>query len=543
MATFDIHIPLPVLIANQAFRVEFSTDGVTYFLLGLRDNTPFTFIGADDTLYYFRFTLLSSLTPLIECEPKVRTYYAAGPSECVTGDSEIARFGQNYFLQTEISFPSPYNEPCGGYQVVYGTQNPYTTLNIASFYTSPSNNPLMLPAINSDYDIWLYSLDCFGNRTLCFHNEVPALDEPCDHALLTKVELVRENGIWKIKFTLTPSSPASATYKIAYSQINNVTTGIPDPGGIVTFTATGNNPEQFEIQVQPNQNILPTNGFDKILYQGSITDYCNYTTNFIAQQCCPDGYSLEDDMCVLVTRVAAILDSELPSFTAVKKQDANYTRCNTSLYTGFNIDGTGTYTVITTPYWSNTGGGTGPTNGPMNRTAIWNGAGDDPFGVPVTLGIQITVPTAKTLYLGLGVDNRATVRINCEDVLIQNVAAMYAQHVADGCSPFATVDVTYKMWHIIPIDFVEGINFIEIAVINDAGPGAFGFQIYDNTFAEIAAATSDAGLTIIDSSERYVGQTIDAFRYRCPNDDECSTVVFEDDGYWCYERRTVESQC
>jgi hypothetical protein len=51
-------------------------------------------------------------------------------------------------------------------------------------------------------------------------------------------------------------------------------------------------------------------------------------------------------------------------------------------------------------------------------------------------------------------------------------------------------DLTFKFWHIYPVNLSAGDHVIEIIGHNDASVAAMGAEIYNLTSAQIQAATS-----------------------------------------------------
>ena len=264
-------------MAGQYFKVEYSTDGSTWTNFGNQSSNSFTVTGLTaGTLYFFRFTLIKSLSPLVECDPVVKTFYLPDEQPCASVVGEIQQDGDIYELVLTFTLPSPYSDPCGGWRLDYGIAPNMTTIYFPSFIASPSINPMTLPAINATYTVKLYSIDCEGNATLCDELEVTPPIEPCAHADISDEEIVLINGQWFIKLMIVPSNPVSTTYSISYYQANTVTSGQPDPGGTVTVNVTGTNPEIFYIPISPN--LFVPNGI--ISYAGGVVDRCGFTSRF-----------------------------------------------------------------------------------------------------------------------------------------------------------------------------------------------------------------------------------------------------------------------
>lgn len=277
MADLTITIPTPVLVGSQTFKVEYSTDGTSYTLWGSETNAAFTVTGLTaGVLYYFRFTLVRSTSPLVECDPVIKTYTIPEESPCVTVEGDLEAVGDVWELTLTFTLPSPYVNPCGGYRLEYGISPNFNSINIPTFITSPSINPLVLPASNGVYTVNIYAVDCSGNETLCDDLTVNPTVPTCEHAVLSSATMEFVGGLYRIALEVTPSIPASSNYIVSYQQANAVSSGVPDPGGTVSLQVTGGSPETFYIPVNPNMNVYG----NAITYVGTLTDRCNYSSVF-----------------------------------------------------------------------------------------------------------------------------------------------------------------------------------------------------------------------------------------------------------------------
>lgn len=271
-----ITVTNPIIQGSQQLKVEYSTDGVNYTLDSYQTSNTFTTTYAGytaGTLYYFRFTIVKSLSPLVECDPVVKTYFIPETIYCLDFTAELTNVGDMWYLSIAYTTPSPYNAPCGGYVLEYGTSFPLTSIAYATLPASP----LVFPAANQKYFVEIYSLDCSGNRVLCDEFEIEPEPVPCTAAVMNSADLVFSGGSYYIEISLTHSIPAATSYIITYSQANAVTSGVPDPGGSVTVYPTSANPDTFSVKVNPN---LFLNSNSPISYAGNITDGCGGTIPF-----------------------------------------------------------------------------------------------------------------------------------------------------------------------------------------------------------------------------------------------------------------------
>jgi hypothetical protein len=241
------------------------------------------------------------------------------------------------------------------------------------------------------------------------------------------------------------------------------------------------------------------------------------------EKCCADGATLSVDETVCYKTETTVATPPVSSENAVAKTNTDYSVCGSYIFDSFNINGTGIAGQIplTNAWWRN-----GPgacvvpqfTNqGPMNRCAVW--AVSEFPDQQVGFTVCITVAETKTYYMGVGCDNFAIIRVDGVTILSQDATAMDAQ--------FGTPDDTapLRVWCIYPITLTGGIaHTVELIGQNFSdpipNPAALGAEIYNNTPAEIVAATSYAELDLVFSSKDYVGQPIQigsgGIGYTCP---------------------------
>lgn len=233
--------------------------------------------------------------------------------------------------------------------------------------------------------------------------------------------------------------------------------------------------------------------------------------------CCPSGYTLSVDgtYCLQVNDTAATPPST-PE-TTVAKTNSFYTDCGTYIYSpGYSSDGTGTSTQIPTSnnFWKN-GSGTciangNTSDGPMNRCALWS-VTESP-NQDIGFSVCVNISTPQTYYIGFGCDNYGILRIDGNTIIEQDPAALDVQ--------YGIIGAPFHVWHIYPVELTAGQHIIEMIGHNVAPPAAMGAEIYDNTIAEILAATSYSDLTIIFSTKDYVGEDVqlgtDGVGYTCP---------------------------
>lgn len=101
----------------------------------------------------------------------------------------------------------------------------------------------------------------------------------------------------------------------------------------------------------------------------------------------------------------------------------------------------------------------------------------------------------KTIYIGVGGDNQFKVVVN-------------GVVVADTGTTLDTIQ--FRTWHIIPVSIISGINYFNVILLGDGSVNdSIGMVGYNNTAAQIAAATSDAALNILFKTSNLRGTTFD----------------------------------
>jgi hypothetical protein len=132
-----------------------------------------------------------------------------------------------------------------------------------------------------------------------------------------------------------------------------------------------------------------------------------------------------------------------------------------------------------------------------------------PTNQPIGTIAQIQSNAAKTVYIGFGFDNFGELYVNNQKIVSittiaeQDAVAANIGAILGGSYPGSAV--LFRFWQIVPVQLQAGQNIIQVININTSSSGCFGMEIYDNTAAEIAAATSYADLTMLYRSIDAVG--------------------------------------
>lgn len=314
----------------------------------------------------------------------------------------------------------------------------------------------------------------------------------------------------KILFQPPLTAPTSATIKYRYyldDGWTTVATGIDvDTDGTIlespAIAITG-------LALDTRYTIQATNEQCGSIYEEDILLPCTGAG-------CPSGYVLSPDgtYCYKVETVEAIPP---PSFdTLVAKSSVQYTTCGSYIYdAGYNSNGTGTSTQITpvNTFWVNGAGlcaNNTTVDGVLNRCGVW--ASTTSNNQDIGFGVCINIEESKIYYIGIGCDNYGVIKIDGVAIITQNEAAINAQYGLGCCACFS-------VWHIYPVELTAGIHFIELFGHNISLIAALGAEIYDNTAAELIAATSYGDLNLIFSTKDYVGEQVQigSGGYTCPS--------------------------
>lgn len=231
--------------------------------------------------------------------------------------------------------------------------------------------------------------------------------------------------------------------------------------------------------------------------------------------CCPDGYTLSPDgsYCFLEDDLPpSIVQSNI--CLAPSPLAGQYSSSGTALMdVGYDETLNGSFTLLTTGYWKEA---PASVTGPMNREAVWVDTNCDGTKDALTLGqkLQITfpytLPAAKTVYIGIGGDN--TFQVDVNGVTVACVGTGSPLGPTATCNPANSQSSTanFNFWWLFPVNLNSGTNYITFSGIGDGSTNdALAAVIYDNTRAELVAATSDGDLNIIMQTSDYIGEHID----------------------------------
>lgn len=249
-----------------------------------------------------------------------------------------------------------------------------------------------------------------------------------------------------------------------------------------------------------------------------------YEQSIIINPYCPVGYEFSDDETYCFLEETTEATPPTSSENTVAKTNTDYSVCGSYIFDpGFNVNGTGSASQITlsNSFWRN---GAGlcvvpqfTNQGPLNRCALWSTT--EAPNQQVGFSVCVTVAETKTYYMGVGCDNFAIIRLDGATILSQDASAMDAQFG----TPTQTAPL--RVWCIYPIIITAGTpHVIELIGQNFPdpipNPAGLGAEIYDNTPAEIIAATSYGDLDLVFSTKDYAGQPVQigtgGIGYTCP---------------------------
>ena len=159
---------------------------------------------------------------------------------------------------------------------------------------------------------------------------------------------------------------------------------------------------------------------------------------------------------------------------------------------GYTIGGTGSVqaTSTTNNIWYNQVPNS--STGPMNRSAIWytaNTLQNTWIGFSTCLSAS-TINATKTYYVGTGADNEFRLVLDGQVIIDTTYGSMPATD-------------KFKYWNVYPVTIPAGNHTLELYGLDFGVVAGFGMEIYDNTLAQLTAATSTSNLNIIWTSSGY----------------------------------------
>lgn len=254
--------------------------------------------------------------------------------------------------------------------------------------------------------------------------------------------------------------------------------------------------------------IFSVNYPDGTLFEGYVQADCgdgNLTPPFLWETACncPSGYTIGSDglFCEKEETTAPTLliaDSCLISSTNTTHSVSGsriYTAPFQSSALGLSVGAVhpDIQATMVSTYWSNLALNT--TNGPLNRSAVWldsdcNDSKDSlPVGQHLTVGYTYNSAESKTIYVGVAANVDFKLKVNGVTIADTTTISPVMGNKKD------------RVWHIIPVQIEIGNNYFDlIGTSSGSIADAVGMIIYNNTFSQLQAATSDVDLNILFNS-------------------------------------------
>lgn len=226
-----------------------------------------------------------------------------------------------------------------------------------------------------------------------------------------------------------------------------------------------------------------------------------YDQAVIINPYCPIDFTLSDDLSYCFKdEITQATPPSSPELLIAKSNNA-YNTCGSYIYaTGYNVNGTGTSSQVTlvNTFWRNGGScvDNNSTDGMMNRAAVWTTTQSN--NQTIGFSVCLTIEEEKTYYVAICCDNSAIINVDGVNIITQNETALNAQYSVGGAA--------FKVNHIYPVTLQAGERILELIGMNVNGAAALACEIYDNSPAEIIAATSYGDLELIFSSKDEVGR-------------------------------------
>lgn len=305
--------------------------------------------------------------------------------------------------------------------------------------------------------------------------------------------------------SLVPSTPPTDGWRVGYRVLGTtgaflVPVGSPFMTQPIVFTTTDAAGTLYELQIKRDCGALESTEF-------ITTTPCQCSAGYVV--------SPSEKNCQQVNTIAPTVTNS--GYCLAPSTDGAYSGFESRIYMGGFAAGTLTLPPGSTggliygrmtlsPQWANIAANL--VDGPMNREGVWIDADCNGTRDPLSGGQQTTIAfmynnpgPPKTVYVGMGADNQWKLVVNGVQV-----AEMFP---SAGQLPF-------KIWHIMPVGLVTGVNYINgIAQGDGSVQDSIGMVVYDNTPAQILAASNDAALNILFKTSSLRGTSYDVTT--CPS--------------------------
>lgn len=333
------------------------------------------------------------------------------------------------------------------------------------------------PPTHPDIEITVYDSTPIGTTIL----ELDPVDSPNYHRYTYGIRAENHPGVIQMTsdFKLFPGSHLNFMYTYV------ITMEVQNSAGVSPFTVT------VHVVIDPEHlKFVPEGG---VCVGGVLS--------------CTAGYTLSGDglSCVKINTMAAtvvdlggcLAPARHPDYASLFSRIYNPGFSNTSIALTIAPPADVYSELILDSQWSNTPH-VSSTLGPANRIGMWRDSDCDGNPDALAFGANATIlfnyhntGAARRVYVGCFGDNEFKLKMNA-DTIAETDGSHNLNH--------------FKIFHIFPVDIVSGDNLFNIEGTGDGSTvDSIGMIIYDNTAAEIAAATTDAALTILFTSQGLSG--------------------------------------
>lgn len=282
--------------------------------------------------------------------------------------------------------------------------------------------------------------------------------------------------------------------------------------GLHTVTVLAISPGQtgYQLYTVNNAGNLPFQNIDQVvtaLNNLSIGIFFVVAGNTIAVQ--GRGYTFSN------ISITSLLTAQHDTNT----YGTNFTTGGSLIYDpGYSLDLKGNFNQISlaNAFWKNT---FGSFNGPYNRCNVY---ANNPDNVELSLFGNFNAAQSKTVYIGIsfskntGTNQSSFAQLYLNNVKLINVTTNSELNgIASNVNTilgtaYTGSEITYICWHIIPVVLQAGNNVVQLVSKSNvtAAINFMGLEVYDNTSAEIQAATSYSELNVLFSGIQYSGKSL-----------------------------------
>lgn len=326
-------------------------------------------------------------------------------------------------------------------------------------------------------------------------NEAPEVDD-----VTITIEDTTPSGavIYTLELDIDPEGD-DITYTLVHESIPGVFSFNPETGEISLVDNNQLNPavtSQYTLDMSVTDGLHDATTFTvtiNVIYDRAELAFAPDQSSCSSTPTCQAGWTLSADGTTCTRETTTPPDTTQQNSCLAESTNGVYNSFGTRIYNeGFSNDSISEeypdageiYAVMTTTYWMSM----------ANRIGVWvdticSGSKDALApGAQTTILYKYTNSGAgRRVYVGVFGDNQFVFKVND-----QTIAATQA-----------TTDFNFKYLHVFPVDIINGTNIFNVVGTGDGSVNdAIGFIIFDNTAAEVQAATGDSSLHIIfDSSE------------------------------------------